>query len=97
MSNYPHLALAFVLADAGYDVWLANNRGNYFSRNSTRLNPDKDAFWQFDFEDMGVYDIPANMGYITKYTGVKKIPYVAHSQGTAIMFVALSKIEDKIA
>lgn len=92
MYNYPHLSLATVLADEGYDVWIPNNRGNTFSRNHTTLNPDKSKFWDFDYEDMALYDVPANLEYVAKATGVEKFPYIGHSQGTVQMFVALSKI-----
>ena len=53
---------AFILADAGYDVWLGNNRGNRFSRNHTSLDPDswdkdvKYKFWDFSFQEMAEHD-----------------------------------------
>lgn len=41
----------YVLADAGYDVWLGNYRGNTYSRKHTSMDPDfpllNNRFWDF--------------------------------------------------
>lgn len=46
--NTPERGSAFLLSNAGYDVWLGSSRGNEFARNHTTLDPDKDKeFWDF--------------------------------------------------
>eukprot|EP01083_Nonionella_stella_P201478 737098_1 len=91
--NKPDESLAFLLADAGFDVWMGNSRGNRYSRSHSTLKPDKligNKFWNWSFTEMGLFDIPAVVEYIKKLAGVEKIAYVAHSQGCTQMFVNLS-------
>ncbi|XP_036150437.1 lipase 3-like [Monomorium pharaonis] len=39
--------LAYVLADAGYDVWLGNSRGNVYAREHALPDIREDVFWDF--------------------------------------------------
>jgi gastric triacylglycerol lipase len=84
-------APGLMAANRGYDVWFGNSRGNKHSRAHVRYNPDKDKeFWDFSFQHMADYDLPAVFSHIYKITK-QKIHYIGHSQGTIQMFVALSK------
>ena len=56
--------LAFILANAGFDVWLGNNRGNKYSRKHTRMTTANHKFWEFSFDEMAKYDLPANLMYV---------------------------------
>ena len=42
-TNYSYKAPAFLFANAGYDVWLGNTRGNDYSHCHETLDPVKDA------------------------------------------------------
>ncbi len=80
-----------MLANKGYDIWMGNSRGNKHSINHTKLNPKKDAaFWEFTFQHMADYDLPAAFRYIANQTQ-RKVNYIGHSQGTIQMHIALSK------
>eukprot|EP00887_Chlorella_sp_A99_P007411 scaffold2.g7411.t1 len=78
--NSPSESLGFLLADAGYDVFLGNSRGNAFSRNHTGVQPSSAAFWDFTFDDMADYDVPAMVAHVLAETGAERVAYVGHSQ-----------------
>ncbi len=82
-------APGLILANAGYDVWLGNVRGNKYSMEHTTLNPKKKEFWQFSWQNMSQYDLPAAFEYINLHTS-QNVTYIGHSQGTTIMYAALA-------
>jgi predicted alpha/beta hydrolase len=72
--------LSFYLADQGYDVWLNNSRGNKFSRHHVFLDPDSDPeFWDFSFQDMAEYDLPALFKFVQEKTQKEKAAFIGHS------------------
>ena len=58
------------------------------------LTPDQKEFWEWSFEEMGTFDIPAIIDFIIEQTGQSKLSYVAHSMGTTQMFIGLSMLND---
>uniref|UniRef100_A0A1I8Q818 Lipase n=1 Tax=Stomoxys calcitrans TaxID=35570 RepID=A0A1I8Q818_STOCA len=90
--NGPETALPFVLADAGYDVWMGNARGNVYSENHISLSSSSPEFWSFALDEIGVIDLPAKLDYVMKQTQQKKLHYVGYSQGTTAFMMALSTI-----
>ncbi|XP_055844313.1 lipase 3-like [Episyrphus balteatus] len=80
-------ALAFVLSDAGYDVWLGNARGNTYSRKHVLRNPLFKSFWNFDWHEIAMYDLPAMIEHVCSVTGEEKVTYIGHSQGTTTFLV----------
>lgn len=91
----PQHGLAYLLADRGYDVWLGNARGNRYSRAHREHNPDgkrsaRRRFWRFSWHEIGVADLPAMLDYVREGTGVERLHYVGHSQGTTAFWVMAS-------
>ncbi|XP_063616188.1 lipase 3-like [Cydia splendana] len=90
----PEYAIAYNLADAGYDVWMGNQRGNRYSREHVSLNPDdaeeKLEFFDYSWEDVGTIDLPAMIDYALAFTGQEKLHYIGHSQGGTVFLVLAS-------
>ena len=84
---------AFHLINKGFDCWFGNSRGTRFSMGNANPNLSDADYYNFSFQEMGLYDMPGNYKAILKEYypyKVKKIIYFGHSQGSTAMFVALS-------
>lgn len=95
----PGKSLAYLLSDAGYDVWLGNARGNKYSRRHVSKHPAMNDFWQFSNDEVALQDLPAMIDYALETSAQQKLYYVGHSQGTTAFFaLTASKPEynDKI-
>ncbi|KAH8381039.1 hypothetical protein KR200_009727 [Drosophila serrata] len=99
LSSGPDNSLAYLLADAGYDVWLGNARGNIYSRENNLISLNSHKFWHFSWHEIGTIDIPTMIDYILDVTKFPKLHYAGHSQGTTVYLAMLSvrpKYNDKI-
>jgi pimeloyl-ACP methyl ester carboxylesterase len=74
--------------DRGYDVWVGNNRGNKYCRSHTNSNMSDKDFFDFSFDEMALYDLPAFYNYVLAATGVEKLTWIGHSMGTSQFFAA---------
>ncbi|XP_027171746.1 triacylglycerol lipase 2-like [Coffea eugenioides] len=75
----PDQSLALILADSGFDVWLVSSRGTKYSLSHETLSPDNAAYWDFTWDELAAYDLPASIQFVNDFTG-QKLHYVGHSQ-----------------
>lgn len=84
-------SLAFYLANRGYDVFLPNSRGNRYSQNHVSKSVSEPSFWDFSWDELIDYDLPATIRVVQQISRKEKIPYVGWSQGSTIMFGLLAE------
>ncbi|XP_047513455.1 lipase 3-like [Pieris napi] len=83
-------SLAYMLADAGYEVWLGNARGSKYSRKHVSKHPAQADFWKFSIDEIAHHDLPAMIDYALQTSKQQKLFYVGHSQGTTAFFALAS-------
>jgi pimeloyl-ACP methyl ester carboxylesterase len=60
------------------------------------LDPDVhvDKYWDFSFQEMAQYDLPALFNYVLSKVNVDSVTYIGHSQGTTQLLAALCENSD---
>lgn len=82
-------SLIYVLADAGFDVWLPNLRGNRHSRRHVKLDPNEGPeFWNFTIDHVIKYDLRAIVELILRETKHDKVSLLGYSMGGGVGFAA---------
>lgn len=80
-TRYDPFILSFPHSEHSYDVWLANSRGDGYSNNNTQWTPDDSEFWNWSWDQMAEYDVPATIDFVLSETGHDNLTFVGHSQG----------------
>ncbi|MBZ3872615.1 Lipase member M [Sciurus carolinensis] len=92
ISNLPNNSLGFILADAGFDVWMGNSRGNTWSRKHKTLSIDQDEFWAFRYMDEGFIafsTMPELAQKIKMYFALAPIATVKYAKSPGTKFLLL--------
>lgn len=82
------------LSSHGFDIWLANNRGNKYSCTNSKLSSNSKEFWDFSFQEMAEIDLPLFIQTVKEKTGKDKISIVAHSQGGTQLLASLAEFPE---
>jgi len=84
-------ALGYLLADAGFDVWIPNLRGNKYSKMHQTLKVTSEEFWNFSIDEVIKYDIKAIFTRVIEITKFDQVFYAGHSMGGGTFIAAASR------
>lgn len=87
-STLPHLLL-----HSGYDVWIANRRGNKYSCKHTHLSSHDPAYWSFSLDEPACQDLPVMIDFVRELTESGRVTLIGFSQGAAETLASLSMVK----
>ncbi|XP_060531539.1 uncharacterized protein LOC132705123 [Cylas formicarius] len=91
-------SIAFLLANAGYDVWLGNYRGTEYSEGHAYLNVTQKEYWDHSVDEIAKYDVPAMLELVNYHSGhTGKTIYIGHSLATAVAMMYSSEYPEQAA
>jgi lysosomal acid lipase/cholesteryl ester hydrolase len=73
-------SLPFIFADNGHDVFLGSRRGTKYSTKHLHLSTESREYWDFDWHEIGYFDLKAIIDFALESTGAEKIFFVGYSQ-----------------
>ncbi|CAH1102979.1 unnamed protein product [Psylliodes chrysocephalus] len=84
--NRGNVSLARLLGDLGYDVWMLNYRGTWYSKGHVNLTTEDPNYWKYTLHELGVYDVRSIIKLVNEKT--RQIPiYIGYSMGTTGFFI----------
>lgn len=83
-------SLGFMLADAGYDVWIGNFRTTSFCHGHVRYTSKDKEYWDWSVDELAEKDLVTLVGVAYRSTNTR-LHYIGFSQGTQAGFAALSQ------
>ncbi|XP_034238648.1 lipase 3-like [Thrips palmi] len=86
-------SMPYLLANEGFDVWVAAGRGVRYARTHTSLTNTSRDYWDYSFHEQGLYDVPALIDYVLEHTQRPKLQFVGYSMGAAMFLVATTQLQ----
>jgi len=82
------------LADAGYDVWMADTRGGKPSRRHSKHSSSSPHYWRLSWDDVARYDLPAIIDRVLKRSFQPSLYLGCHGLGCTTALASLATNTD---
>jgi len=86
--NGKEMSLPYMLVDLGFDVWLCTFRSAQGSEMHVSKDIESDEYWDFSYDDVAKYDVPAMIDYAREAAGVNAVTFIGYSMGGSV-FLAM--------